>query len=537
MIDRQIGISAKWMVALILVLVLVQRAGVAQAQGEPVVRIVFFYEDTCSHCLAVIEEVLKPLQVEYGDQLQIKMVQYLDPTQPSGLDPVKYEMLLCAEEMFGVSAEERGIPTLIIGGQVLIGEDETRQQLPCLLDTCLAGEGTSWPDIPGLENVPVEGDGWPDLNFDPGGVGPETCDVEEPVCNPDPGVPLVWAAYFYQVGCQDCDRAKADIQYVQSKYRQFLFREFNIYESLDIAQWLAERAGREGELHTPAVFIGNDALVGQGEITPQSLEALLQKYASTGADRVWDEFDPEAAAPPGLPSLLTVAFAGLVDGLNPCAFATLIFFISYLTFMGRKGAAVLAVGAAFTLGVFLAYTGVGVGMWRLLSTLPFLTTLGRWVVGLTALLCGLLAVLSVRDYLKARKGQIGDMTLIMPEGLRWLSRVVIRRASGVRAFALVALPVGAIVSLLELACTGQIYLPTIVFVMSDPALQARAILLLLLYNLMFILPLVAAFALAYFGATSLQLGLFLHRHTATVKLGTALLFVAMAAWLTLTVVA
>ena len=61
-------------------------------------------------------------------------------------------------------------------------------------------------------------------------------------------------------------------------------------------------------------------------------------------------------------------------------------------------------------------------------------------------------------------------------------------------------------------------------------------LFLLLYNLMFIVPLVVVFCLAYFGTTSLQLGLFLRRHTATVKLGTALLFAALALWLIFSVV-
>jgi hypothetical protein len=48
---------------------------------------------------------------------------------------------------------------------------------------------------------------------------------------------------------------------------------------------------------------------------------------------------------------------------------------------------------------------------------------------------------------------------------------------------------------------------------------------------MFILPLVVVFLLVYFGTTSLQLGVFLKRNAALVKLGTALLFITMAVWL------
>jgi len=507
-----------WTIALLLALTATWANSTVKAEGGPVVRAVYFYANDCPHCITVIEEVLEPLQVQYDGQLQIKMIEISDPTN--------YEMLIHAEEMFDVAPEERGIPMLVVDGQVLIGEEAIRQQFPCLLDTCLGTGGTSWPGIPGLESVPVEGGEEPSQDLSPALEGLAPCDSEDAlVCEE---LPPIWVAYFYQVGCKNCSMAEADIQYVRSRHPQLVVEAFNIYESLDLAQCLAERAGREGDLHTPAVFIGDHALIGQGEITPQSLEALVERYAPTGADKIWEECGRRQV---NLPEVMAVAVAGLVDGLNPCAFATLIFFVSYLTFTGRKGSVILAVGSAFTLGVFLTYTLVGVGLWRLLSSLPFLTRLGRWVIGLTGLLCALLAILSIRDYLKARRGEIRDMALVMPESLRQRARAVIRRTSSARAFAFLALPTGAIISLLELACTGQVYLPTIVFVISVSGLQAQAVLLLLLYNLMFILPLVIVFVLVYFGTTSLQLGLFLHSHAATVKLGTALLFAALAAWL------
>jgi len=83
-----------------------------------------------------------------------------------------------------------------------------------------------------------------------------------------------------------------------------------------------------------------------------------------------------------------------------------------------------------------------------------------------------------------------------------------------------------------LACTGQVYLPTIIFVMSVPAMQSRAVLFLVLYNLLFIAPLVVVFIMVWYGTTGTkQLTNFLQRHAATVKLGMALLFAGLAAWL------
>ena len=100
-----------------------------------------------------------------------------------------------------------------------------------------------------------------------------------------------------------------------------------------------------------------------------------------------------------------------------------------------------------------------------------------------------------------------------------------------RAFVPVTFVTGEVISVIELACTGQVYLPTILFVLGMPEVQMQAGMYLVLYNLMFILPLVAVFLLAYFGTSSQQLGLFIHRRAATIKLATAGLFVLLAGWL------
>ena len=232
--------------------------------------------------------------------------------------------------------------------------------------------------------------------------------------------------------------------------------------------------------------------------------------------------------------LLAVLMARLVDGLNPCAFATLVFFISYLAFAGRRGREVLAAGGAFALGVFLTYLGVGVGLLKFLVSLPFLNTASRWVYGLTAVLCLFLAAGSLYDWWQARKGKPDEMRLKLPIRLRrWINRAI-REGAGLRAFVPVTFVTGAVISVIELACTGQVYLPTILFVLGVPELQARAGLYMVLYNLMFVLPLGVVFLLAYFGTSSRQLGLFIHRHAATIKLATAGLFVLLAGWLVTT---
>ncbi len=528
-------------VLLILVLALAWGTEIARAEGGPIVRMVYFYSDDCAHCIAVIEEVLEPLQEQYGNQLQIKMVQVRDPNAASGLDAAKYEMLIHAEELFDVAPEERGFPTLIIDGQALIGEDAVREQLPCLLNSCLTAGGTLWPVIPGLEEIAAEGDGGTGFDFGQGGEELEPCGPEDAsACE---GPPPIWVAYFYEVGCQECSRAEYDIRYAQTKYPQLAVEEYNVQENAVLAEWLGARSGvpEDRRLSTPALFVGDDYLLG-ADITSEAVLALAEKYVAGGGERVWDEFDPERAEQDILERFqsfgaLTVIFAGLVDGLNPCAFATLVFFVSYLTLSGRRGREILAVGAAFTLGVFLAYLVVGLGFYKVLDLLgDVLTTLGRWVYGLTGLLCAGLAVFSFLDFLKARRGDVGDMALNLPHSLRMRINAVIRKGRQSRSFFAGSFVTGVVVSFLELACTGQVYLPTIIFVVSQPEMRIRALVFLVLYNLLFILPLVVVFVMAYYGTGSKQFTRFLQERAATVKLGMTLLFAALAAWLTISIV-
>jgi len=504
----------------------------ARAEEDSVVRLVYFTADTCPHCSAVVADVLAPLQTEYGDRVEIKVVEISEPSH--------YEMLIRAEEMFGVSSEERGLPTLIADGVVLVGEIAIREQLQCLLDTCLANGGIPWPDIPGLGEVAPEGGPKLELAFDLTPDGGEICSPDEVAVCEAPHT--IWAAYFYEVGCQECSRAEYDIRYAQSQYPQLVVEEFSVQDDAALAEWLANRTGVPERQHlaTPAIFIGDAYLIG-GDITSEALMELVEVYAATGVKRAWDAFNRAEAEETIVQRFLsfgalTVAFAGLVDGLNPCAFATLVFFVSYLTLSGHRGRQVLAVGAAFTLGVFLAYLAVGLGFYRVLDLMGgLLDTLGRWIYGLTALMCAALAVFSFVDALKARRGDVGDMTLGLPHGLRMRINATIRRGRSSRAFVVGGFITGVVVSFLELACTGQAYLPTIVFMVSRPEMQSRAVSFLVLYNVLFILPLVAVFWLVYLGAGSKQLSSFLQRRAAAVKFGMSLLFAALAAWLLVSV--
>ena len=150
---------------------------------------------------------------------------------------------------------------------------------------------------------------------------------------------------------------------------------------------------------------------------------------------------------------------------------------------------------------------------------------------MTAVLCLVLAVLSIRDFIKVRQGDLNDMALKLPEPLRKRINQTVREGRKASSYVIGAFVTGLLISLLELACTGQIYLPVIISMSSVPAMRGQAMLYLVLYNLMFIVPLIVVFILAFYGTTSKQFTEFLRKHAGAVKIGMAIVFLILAAWL------
>jgi cytochrome c biogenesis protein CcdA len=64
-----------------------------------------------------------------------------------------------------------------------------------------------------------------------------------------------------------------------------------------------------------------------------------------------------------------------------------------------------------------------------------------------------------------------------------------------------------------------------------PELKVQSFFFLILYNLMFILPLIVIFVLVYFGTSSTQLTDFIQRKGSAIKLAMSVLFITLGAWL------
>ena len=90
-----------------------------------------------------------------------------------------------------------------------------------------------------------------------------------------------------------------------------------------------------------------------------------------------------------------------------------------------------------------------------------------------------------------------------------------------------SLVLGFLISLFELGCTGQIYFPTLTYMIQREGGVAGWV-LLGIYNLAFIIPLLVVFFSLFFGYNSKRLTLLFKNQMGAIKILTALLFFSLA---------
>ncbi|NLG35536.1 MAG: hypothetical protein GX548_09310 [Lentisphaerae bacterium] len=140
-----------------------------------------------------------------------------------------------------------------------------------------------------------------------------------------------------------------------------------------------------------------------------------------------------------------------------------------------------------------------------------------------------LAALSFRDAFRFRRsGSPGDVTLQIPRRVKARIRAVMRGGLGLGGPVAGGALVGAAVTLLESVCTGQGYLPVLIYLAKAGTSPLRARLLLILYNLLFVAPLAAVFVCFHRGVQTAALAAWSRRNLVAVKVLLGLFFGAIA---------
>jgi hypothetical protein len=205
--------------------------------------------------------------------------------------------------------------------------------------------------------------------------------------------------------------------------------------------------------------------------------------------------------------------------------------------VGRKRKEIFWVGMGFSWTGFATHLLLGLGILSFIQHLSFLPLFSQIIYWITFGFSLFLGIFSLYDYIQLKRGRPAKMTLQVPDSVKKRIHKIIRAREGEleanqeeksTRILFTAMVIGFIVTLLQSTCTSQVYLPTILFVTNIPSLRSSAIFYLILYNIVYILPLLAIFSIVYWGTTSEQLAFILQKRTSTIKLFTALFFFALA---------
>jgi len=101
------------------------------------VTAVLFFDPTCHNCEVVMQDVLPPLEAEHGARLR---VYELDVSTVPGFDAWS-----ATAKRFELPPERKGVPLLVVGEQVLSGQDEIADALPGAITEALANGGAAPP--------------------------------------------------------------------------------------------------------------------------------------------------------------------------------------------------------------------------------------------------------------------------------------------------------------------------------------------------------------------------------------------------------
>jgi cytochrome c biogenesis protein CcdA len=207
------------------------------------------------------------------------------------------------------------------------------------------------------------------------------------------------------------------------------------------------------------------------------ITAIVLLFGSTlGAEWLW------SASNSGRWLLPLVVVTALVDAINPCAFAVLLLTIAFLFSIGKLRNKVLKVGGVYIVGIFLAYILIGLGLlqaFHLFNAPGFMGKLG-------AMLIVVLGLVNIA----------GDVMPKFPIRLK-IPQVSHRKIAGLMEKATVptAFLLGLLVGICEFPCTGGPYL-MVIGMLHDQSTYIQGALYLLLYNLLFVLPLVVVLMIA-----------------------------------------
>lgn len=293
--------------------------------------------------------------------------------------------------------------------------------------------------------------------------------------------------FFTNSHCGACTNAKEFLDTYIQAHPEIALRTYDIFNNTENRSLFEEYKKKYNHkfLSTPSIMIGNITLEGSHDIKTHLGEVISLQSPLMMRPVLKEESDSQVTSGTAneIPLILIIG-AGLLDGINPCAFAVLVILLVYLmTQKSRKS--MISAGLVYTAAVFIFYYLSGVGIFTVVQTTG-MTTSFSLAAGFIALVAG---ILMIKDSLFPGERP----SLAIPSSQNGLINRIMKKATLPAAFIL-----GILVGMFELPCTGGIYLSIISMISLKTDLQ-QALGYLAVYNAAFILPLLVILTLVIVG--------------------------------------
>lgn len=343
--------------------------------------------------------------------------------------------------------------------------------------------------------------------------------------------------YFYSKGCDKCIHIKESVMPgIEERFRadvRVVYKDIGDVENYKYLFELKKKYSEDEKTVFPVLFLKgrfiDERSMKMADIGGRIASFITDSLAVSEAVPLTSEkSDPvDSFRKFTLPAVL---IAGFIDGINPCSFTVMIFFISFIFLRSYDRKTIIAAGCAFILASFITYLAIGLGLLGSLQALKGYRTITGAVTVMVGALSAILGVISLYDafiFLKTKRPE--DSVLKLPVRIKNKIHRLVNEKYRVRRVFFVSMAIGFSVSILESVCTGQLYLPTIIFVLKTTPYKLQALFYLLTYNMMFIIPLVAIFLLALAGVSSQKFAAVFRKYFFILKVLLALLFLALGA--------
>jgi len=281
---------------------------------------------------------------------------------------------------------------------------------------------------------------------------------------------------FSDAHCSTCRKVEEILTTLEKEY-PLVITEYEADQSLSKLRPLRESRGYVPRA-IPVVLIGEEII--EGGHPEEVYRTALSRYRTDTFGALLEENNRG----PGELSAWIVITAGLLDGINPCAFSVFVFLILYMAAAPKRKKVMMRTVAGFAAGVFSVYLALGVGLREVARQAARYHWLKSRLYTGMGLFLVVLALFSVVDFFRMKNNR--QPLIRIPDKLK---KRITRLEEKAGFYWAGAFATGGIVAWLELGCTGQIYFPVILSIAERR--PAHGIGLLLLYNVMFILPLLA----------------------------------------------